>query len=170
MSTAAQTSTGMKLGQAWWMVGALFVLYVVAWLDRLAVSMLVAPIKERLLLSDFEMSLILGPSFALSYAIFGIPLGWAADHYSRRLVIFCGVFIWAAASLACGFATSFAGLMACRVVVGIGEAGPWLCAEGPLPLFSLFMWKSADLSWFALPNAPTERAPFNEGTTSHEQC
>ncbi len=122
MATTAQVPAGMKLGRAWWMVGALFVLYVLAWLDRLAVSMLVAPIKERLALTDFEMSLILGPSFALSYAIFGIPLGWAADRYSRRLVIFCGVFVWAAASLACAFATSFEGLMACRVFVGIGEA------------------------------------------------
>lgn len=107
---------------AWWMVSALFMLYVLAWLDRLTVSMLVSPIKAQLALSDFQMSLILGPSFALSYAVFGIPLGWAADRYSRRLVIFLGVLVWATATLACGFATSFTSLMICRVFVGIGEA------------------------------------------------
>ena len=122
MATTAEVPAGIRLGRAWWMVGALFALYVLAWLDRLAVSMLVAPIKARLALTDFEMSLVLGPSFALSYAIFGIPLGWAADRFSRRLVIFCGVFVWATASLACAFATSFESLMACRVFVGIGEA------------------------------------------------
>lgn len=122
METTAEVPAGIRLGRAWWMVGALFALYVLAWLDRLAVSMLVAPIKARLALTDFEMSLVLGPSFALSYAIFGIPLGWAADRFSRRLVIFCGVFVWATASLACAFATSFESLMACRVFVGIGEA------------------------------------------------
>lgn len=111
-----------RLGQAWWMVAALFGLYVLAWLDRLTVSMLVAPIKAGLALSDFEMSLVLGPSFALSYAIFGVPLGWAADRFSRRLVIFCGVLVWAGATLACAFSTSFAALLTSRVFVGIGEA------------------------------------------------
>lgn len=43
----------------------------------------------------------------------------------------------------------------------------WLAAKG---VNQRSMWKSPVLPWFALPNAPTERAPFNEGTTSHEQC
>jgi MFS family permease len=107
---------------AWWMVAALFFIYVLAWLDRLIISMLVAPIKQSLSLSDFHMSLILGPSFAIAYAIFAMPLGWAADHFPRRLVIFCGVLTWATATVACGFANSFGALMSCRIVVGIGEA------------------------------------------------
>ena len=111
-----------SLAPAWRMVAALFLIYVFSWLDRLAVSMMVAPIKADMGISDTQMSLILGPSFAIAYAVFGVPLGWAADRYSRRLVIFCGVLVWALATLACGFATTFAGLLACRVVVGIGEA------------------------------------------------
>lgn len=104
------------------MVAALFLIYVFSWLDRLAVSMMVAPIKADLGLSDTQMSVILGPSFAIAYAVFGVPLGWAADRFSRRLVIFCGVLVWALATVACGFATSFSGLLAARIVVGIGEA------------------------------------------------
>lgn len=107
---------------AWWMVCALFLIYVLAWLDRLIISMMVAPIKESLAMSDFQMSLVLGPAFAISYAIFGMPLGWAADHYSRRWVIFGGVLVWALATIACGFANSFEALMAFRIFVGIGEA------------------------------------------------
>lgn len=112
----------VRSGQAWWMVAALFMLYVLAWLDRLTVSMLVSPIKAQLGLSDFQMSLVLGPSFALAYAVFGVPLGWAADRFSRRVVIFAGVLVWACATLASGFASSFAALVAARVCVGIGEA------------------------------------------------
>jgi MFS family permease len=104
------------------MVAALFAIYVFSWLDRLAVSMMVAPIKADLALSDTQMSMILGPSFAIAYAVFGVPLGWAADRFSRRLVIFCGVLVWALATVACGFATTFSGLLAGRIVVGIGEA------------------------------------------------
>ncbi|WP_374281364.1 MFS transporter [Novosphingobium sp.] len=112
----------VPLARAWWMVAALFMLYVLAWLDRLTISMLVAPIKAQLALTDFQMSLVLGPSFALAYAVFGVPLGWAADRFSRRWVIFGGVLVWALATFACGFATTFEGLILARVFVGIGEA------------------------------------------------
>jgi MFS family permease len=107
---------------SWWMLAVLFTLYVFSWVDRLILSMLVGPIKADLQLSDFQMSLLLGPAFAVCYAIFGIPLGWAVDRYSRRLLIFLGVTMWAAATTASGLATSFEMLFFARVLVGTGEA------------------------------------------------
>ena len=107
---------------SWWMVSVLFMLYVFSWLDRLILSMLVGPIKADLVLSDFQLSLLLGPAFALFYAIFGIPLGWAVDRYARRWLIFGGVTLWALATAASGFAETFPQLMMARVCVGIGEA------------------------------------------------
>jgi len=98
-----QSIAAPRLGTAWWMVAVLFTIYLFSWIDRLVVSMLVEPVKLGLHLSDFQMSLILGPSFAFVYAIFGIPLGWAADHYQRRLVIFFAALVWTAATIACGF-------------------------------------------------------------------
>ncbi|MCB2078269.1 MAG: MFS transporter [Novosphingobium sp.] len=115
-------TTDKSLGRAWRMVAALFAIYVFSWLDRLAVSMLVTPIKDAMALTDVEMSLVLGPAFAFAYAVFGVPLGWAADRFPRRLVIFCGVLVWASATVACGLVSTFPALLACRVVVGIGEA------------------------------------------------
>lgn len=82
------------LGSAWWMVAVLFGLYVLSWVDRLIVSMLVTPIKAHLLLSDVQISMITSTSFAIFYAIFGLPLGWASDRFSRRWIIFGGVVIW----------------------------------------------------------------------------
>lgn len=117
-----------SLRPAWWMVGVLFAVYVFAWLDRLILSMLVEPIKATMALSDFQMSLILGPAFAVSYAIFGLPLGWAADRFQRRVVVFFGIILWAAATVACGFATSFETLLLARVLVGVGEAALLPCA------------------------------------------
>ena len=108
--------------QSWWMVAVLFGIYVFSWLDRLILSMLVGFIKSDLSLSDFQIGLALGPAFALSYAIFGLPVGWAADRYARRWVIFLGVIVWAGATVAGGFAGSFEMLLICRVFVGIGEA------------------------------------------------
>lgn len=118
----AGESRRMSVGMAWYMVGALFLIYVLAWLDRLIISMMVGPIKQTLHLGDFQMSLILGPAFAISYALFGFPLGWATDLFSRRAVIFAGVLVWSLATLGCAFSTSFPMLVLCRVFVGVGEA------------------------------------------------
>lgn len=111
-----------RRGQAWWMVAALFALYVFSWLDRLIVAMLVTPIKAHLMLSDLQVSVVTSTSFAIFYALFGLPLGWAADRYSRRWIIFGGTLLWATATTACGFARTYEQLLAARIFVGVGEA------------------------------------------------
>ncbi len=108
---------------AWWMVAVLFVLSIFAWLDRLILTMLVTPIREELGITVFQMSLVLGPAFAVFYALFGVPIGWAVDRYSRRLIIFVGVALWAVATMASGFARSYESLLFCRICVGLGEPG-----------------------------------------------
>ncbi len=107
---------------AWWMVGVLFLLNVLSMLDRLIVTMLVGPIKAELLIGDFQMSLVLGPAFALFYALFGVPIGWAVDRFARRWIIFFGVSVWALATTASGFARSYEALLFFRICVGVGEA------------------------------------------------
>lgn len=108
--------------KSWWMVAVLFSLYVFSWVDRLILSMLIGPIKEDLAMTDFQMSLVLGPAFAIFYSIFGLPLGWAADRYPRRWVIYFGVTVWGIATMSCGFAKNFITLLLGRVGVGAGEA------------------------------------------------
>jgi MFS family permease len=107
---------------AWWMVGVLFLLNILAWLDRLVITILAPAIRAELDISTFEMSLVLGPAFAIFYALFGVPIGWAVDRYSRRWIIFLGVLLWALATIASGFARSYEMLLFCRVFVGVGEA------------------------------------------------
>lgn len=104
---AAGETAPRSLASAWWMVAALFAIYVFSWVDRMAIAMLVTPIKATLHVSDSQMGLVLGSSFGISYAVFGVPLGWAADRFPRRWVIFCGVLVWASATLACGLVHGF---------------------------------------------------------------
>jgi MFS family permease len=107
---------------AWTAVFVLAVLYGLAFVDRQIISLLVAPIRQDLGISDFQISLLQGFSFALLYALGGLPLGFAADRWPRRWVIFGGVFIWALAATACGLVHGFGQLLAARVLVGMGEA------------------------------------------------
>jgi MFS family permease len=107
---------------AWWMVGVLFTLNVFSILDRLILTMLVGNIKADLLISDFQMSMILGPAFAIFYAAFGLPLGWAVDRFRRPPIIFFGVLFWSVATIVSGFTRSYETLFIARICVGIGEA------------------------------------------------
>ena len=111
-----------NLGRAWWMVAILFSLYVFSWIDRLILSMLVTPIKAHLALSDVQVSMVTSTSFAIFYAIFGLPLGWASDRFPRRIIIFLGVLLWGSATTACGYAQSYEQLLVARIFVGVGEA------------------------------------------------
>lgn len=121
---SALATTGFQDARrtSWWMVSVLFLMYVFSWLDRLILSMLVTPIKADLLLSDVQISMITSTSFAIFYALFGLPLGWAADRFPRRWIIFGGLILWASATVACGFTHSFEGLLFARILVGAGEA------------------------------------------------
>lgn len=107
---------------SWWMLGILLLFYVISYLDRYIITMLVPPIKADLGLSDFETSLILGPAFAICFGLFGLPLGWASDRYSRRWIVFLGVMVWSLATMGSGLAGGFIALFAARSFVGVGEA------------------------------------------------
>lgn len=104
------------------MVAVLSIAAIVAYIDRLILSVLFVPLTQDLALSDTQASLVQGASFAIIYAVAGVPLGIAADRWNRRLIVIAGVVIWCAATIACGFASSFAELAAARILVGVGEA------------------------------------------------
>jgi MFS family permease len=107
---------------AWAAVFVLALLYGLAFLDRQIIVLLVAPIRHDLGISDFQVGLLQGLSFALFYAIGGLPLGYAADKFPRRWVIFFGVLVWSLAAIACGLVNGYHQLFAARILVGLGEA------------------------------------------------
>lgn len=107
---------------AWGMVTLLSVAAIVAYMDRLVLSVLFVPLSQDMSLTDTQVSLLQGASFAIIYALAGLPLGLAADRWNRRNIIIAGIFVWCGATIACGFATNFAQLALARVFVGLGEA------------------------------------------------
>jgi MFS family permease len=94
----------------------------VSFIDRFVMSLVLEPVKHQMQLSDSQLGLLVGLSFVLLYAMVGVPLGWLADRVNRRSMIAIGLFFWSCATLACGLATSFGGLFAARLAVGVGEA------------------------------------------------
>src|SRR5438105_3822984 len=63
---------------AWAVVAILIGTAILSYTDRQVLSLLVDPIRRDLLISDTEVSLLLGTAFAVVYAIAGIPFGLLA--------------------------------------------------------------------------------------------
>lgn len=113
--------TWPKETYAWYVVGVLTLAQTLSFIDRQIVSLLIGPLKIDFELSDVEISLLGGPAFAIFYTLMGVPIGRLIDGTSRTLVIFCGVFLWSLATMACGLAKGFWTLFLARVGVGVGE-------------------------------------------------
>ncbi|MEQ1439740.1 MFS transporter [Fontimonas sp. SYSU GA230001] len=107
---------------AWFVVAILMIAYVFSFVDRQILNLLVGPIRRDLGISDTQMSLLMGFSFAIFYTILGIPLGRLADSKSRRGLIAAGVVVWSVMTALCGTAKHYGQLFLYRVGVGVGEA------------------------------------------------
>lgn len=107
---------------AWYTVAVLTIANVSGFVDRQILSALVEPIKRDLGVSDTQVSLLMGLSFAVFYSLLGLPIGRLVDSGSRRLVVAGGAALWSVFTMLSGFARTFGGLFAARVGVGVGEA------------------------------------------------
>ncbi len=107
---------------AWYVVVVLLLAYVLAFVDREVIALLVPDIKHDLGVSDTRMSFLLGGEFAVFYTFFGVLIAWLADRGNRRWLIFGGVTVWSVMTMLCGLAMSYPALFLARVGVGAGEA------------------------------------------------
>ena len=94
-----------------------------AWADRLLITVAIEAIRHDFGLSDLEMGLLLGPAFAVFYALFALPIARWADIGHRPRIIALALSLWSLMTLLTGLAWNFVQLFIVRVGVGIGEAG-----------------------------------------------
>ncbi|MCF8476991.1 MAG: MFS transporter [Pseudolabrys sp.] len=92
-------------------------------LDRQLMAILLEPIRREFVLSDVQLGLLSGLSFALFYAALSIPAAVWAVRRSRRNLIAAAAAVWGVATVFVGFAQSFWQLLVGRIGTGIGEAG-----------------------------------------------
>ncbi len=93
---------------------------------------------------------LLATAFLVTYMIAAPVFGWLADRWRRWTIVGAGVLLWTVATGASGLAQSFAVLLVCRVLVGIGEAawGP----TAPTLIADMFPAerRGGVLAWFYL--------------------
>lgn len=97
--------------------------YVFNFIDRQILVILQESIKQELGLSDTQLGLMSGFTFAIFYVSFGIPIARLADKGNRRNIIVASLAVWSAMTALSGSAQNFVQLLLARIGVGIGEAG-----------------------------------------------
>lgn len=106
---------------AWTVVGILWVVSLLNYLDRLLIASMRDPIKESIPMSDAQFGLLTSV-FLLVYGFLSPFGGYFADRYSRKMVIVISLLVWSGVTLWTGFVHSFPEMLAARAIMGISEA------------------------------------------------
>src|SRR5215813_7370449 len=88
----------------------LCLMYFVAYVDRVNISVAAPLIKKDLALTPIELGLMFS-AFAYPYAAMQIAGGWAADRFGPRLVLAVLSLVWAAGTILSGVSRSVASLV-----------------------------------------------------------
>ena len=104
----AQVSRSERTGvYAWYVLGVLFLVYVLNFIDRSILSILAQDIKADLGSAMQQLGFLYGTAFAVFYGLFGIPLGRLADSWYRGRLIAAGLGVWSAMTALSGIAGSY---------------------------------------------------------------
>jgi MFS family permease len=111
----------------------LLVIYILNFVDRQLLSVVARPLKADLGIGDTAFGLLTGFGFAVLYTVIGLPIARFAETRNRVRIMTVCVALWSLMTAACGLSAeivigslsigAFWVLLACRVGVGIGEAG-----------------------------------------------
>lgn len=101
----------------------LTLVYMVNFIDRQILSILLQPIKNEFHVSDAALGLLIGPAFAFFYSVLGVPMAMLADRMSRRNIVGVSLILFAVMTSVCGLVGRFWQLVIARMGTGIGEAG-----------------------------------------------
>ncbi len=101
----------------------LTLVYVFNFIDRQLLVILQESIKKELHLSDTQLGLLSGFTFAIFYVTLGIPIASLADKRNRRNIVAMSLGLWSVMTALSGMARNFIQLLFARIGVGVGEAG-----------------------------------------------
>jgi sugar phosphate permease len=124
-------------------LGILCLMYFIAYIDRVNISVAAPLIRKEWGLSASELGLVFS-AFAFPYTVMQIAGGWLADKLGPRLVLAVLSLIWGIATIFTGFAWGIASLVVFRFLLGIGEGGAF-----PTATRSFTYWMPATERGFA---------------------
>lgn len=116
---------------SYYVLCVLVLIFILNWMDRMVLSILLVPIQQELQLSDTAMGFLSGFGFSVLYIVATVWIARYSDSHNRRNLVALSVTVWSVATSLCGAVTGFGQLLLARAVVGVAEAG------GGAPTYSL---------------------------------
>ncbi|MBC7985538.1 MAG: MFS transporter [Sphingomonadaceae bacterium] len=105
------------------LVGLLSLNFGILFFDRNALNFLMPFVQPDLGLSFTQVGL-LGSALSLTWALAGFFVGWLSDRTGKRkIIIVLATVLFSFCSVASGLASSFAMLLAARLLMGLAEGG-----------------------------------------------
>ena len=120
---AADPSDYPSARTAWAIVAVLIAASTLSFVDRMLLTLLVAPIREAFAISDLQLSLLHGFAYGATFAVLGLPIARWADRSRRTRILALSTLAFSAATAACGLARGFVHMFLARAGVGCGSAG-----------------------------------------------
>lgn len=114
----------------------LFLLNLLNYIDRQVLYSVFPLLQQDLKLTDLQLG-SLASAFMLVYMCCAPLVGFWADRAPRQKLVSASAFVWSGATLLCAAAGNYAGLLAARSFIGVGEAGfttiaqPFLAEQYP---------------------------------------
>jgi MFS family permease len=105
----------------WGIVGLLLVSVCINYVDRGSLSVAAPILAKEFSLAPSKLGYLLS-AFFWSYTGFQLVVGWLVDRHDVKWVYAGGFIVWSLAMASTGLAASFAGLLAARLCLGIGES------------------------------------------------
>ena len=105
----------------WVIVAMVFFAVMLNYVDRQILALLKPTLETQFHWSDQDYA-NMGTAFQFATALAFLGTGWFIDRIGLRLGFAIGVAVWSLAGMAHAFATTVAGFMGARVVLGIGES------------------------------------------------
>jgi MFS transporter, ACS family, D-galactonate transporter len=109
--------TRVRLG----MLALISVGTMINYLDRAVLGVAAPSLTQELGLSAAVMGIVFS-AFSWTYATAQIPGGILLDRFGTRIIYFLSVGFWSVFTLLMGLVSSLAGLIACRLGLGVAEA------------------------------------------------
>ncbi len=122
MAPENQLTSEKKLpGSAWLVVGLLFIVGALNYLDRTMITTMRSSIIEAMPMTEGQFGLLTSV-FLWTYGLLSPFAGFLADRFNRSRVIIVSLFVWSAVTWMTAHATTFEQLLATRALMGISEA------------------------------------------------
>ncbi len=115
-------SAPVSAARANYVLAVLFLVIMLSFLDRQIIAILAEPIKQEMGLSDKQIGLMSGLSFALFYTTLMVPVAALADKWNRSWIISIAISFWSVMTMMCGLAQNFTQMFLARIGVGVGES------------------------------------------------